>query len=74
MIRAIEYWQSQYPKALALDVEQIVKDAYADIAIAKISHVHALEHEATFSENQLKEMILNPSLSMAKTPLEDLRT
>lgn len=61
----IEYWQSQYPKALAHEVDQIVKDAYADVAIAKISHVHALEHEATFSENQLREMLQNPSLSMA---------
>ena len=38
MIRGqIEYWQSQYPQALSKQVQDIVKEAYADVAIAKVS-------------------------------------
>jgi hypothetical protein len=35
----IEYWQAQYPKAMALTVEDVVKGAYADVAVAKVSHI-----------------------------------
>jgi len=43
VIRAqVEYWQSQYPKAVAAQVEKIVRDAYEEVAAAKVSHMHAL--------------------------------
>jgi hypothetical protein len=59
----IEYWQSQYPKPLARDVEGVVKDAYADTAVAKISHIHALAGHV-LPENRVEEMLANPALSV----------
>ncbi len=58
----IEYWQSQYPRAVAPDVETIVKDAYADVAIAKVSHIHALTGPV-FSEDSRDTMLENPALT-----------
>jgi hypothetical protein len=58
----IEYWQAQYPKAVALKVEEIVKAAYEDVAIAKVSHLHNLV-PVVLSENQRDEMLHNPALT-----------
>ena len=58
----IEYWQEQYPKAVANDMEKLVKDAYEEVAIAKVSHLHALTG-TVFSEEQRDEMLLNPALT-----------
>jgi hypothetical protein len=58
----IEYWQSQYPSVLATEVKDIVKDAYADVAIAKVSHMHALSGPV-ISEGQLATMLMNPALT-----------
>jgi len=58
----IEYWQSQYPVAVAKDVEKLVMDAYEEVAIAKVSHMHALTG-AVLSEEQRDKMLLNPALT-----------
>jgi hypothetical protein len=58
----IEYWQSQYPRALAQQVENIVKEAYVDVAIAKVSHMHALSGPV-ISDEQLATMLENPALT-----------
>lgn len=58
----IEYWQEQYPPAVALDVEKLVKDSYEEVAIAKVSHMHALTG-MVFSEERRDEMLLNPALT-----------
>lgn len=57
----IQYWQGHYPPAVANDVEKIVKDTYEEIAIAKVSHIHALG--SLFSEEKRSEMLQNPSLT-----------
>jgi len=58
----IDFWQSQYPKAVAKDIEKIVKDAYEEVAVAKVSHMHALTGDV-FSEEQRDTMLLNPALT-----------
>lgn len=58
----IEYWQNQYPVAVAKDVEKLVMDAYGEVAVAKVSHMHALTG-TVFSEEQRNEMLLNPALT-----------
>lgn len=58
----IEYWQLQYPPAVAKTVEDIVLEVYADVAVAKVSHLYALTG-AVLSEEQRNEMLLNPALS-----------
>lgn len=58
----IAYWQAQYPKAVALKVEEIVKAAYEDVAIAKVSHLHNLV-PVVLSDNQRDEMLHNPALT-----------
>jgi hypothetical protein len=58
----IEFWQAQYPKAVAPQVEKIVKDAYEEVAIAKVSHLHAL-CGSVLSEEQRDQMLLNPALT-----------
>jgi hypothetical protein len=58
----IEHWQGQYPPAVARDMEKLVKDAYEEVTIAKVSHLHALTG-VVFSEEQRDEMLLNPALS-----------
>jgi hypothetical protein len=58
----IKYWQSQYPAAHAQQVEAIVKAAYEDVAIAKVSHMHSLTG-SVFSEEKLEQMLLNPALT-----------
>jgi hypothetical protein len=58
----VEYWQSQYPKAVSLQVEKIVKDAYEEVAVAKVSHMHSLTGPV-ISEEQRDLMLLNPALS-----------
>jgi hypothetical protein len=60
----IEHWQKQYPAAAAKEVEQLVKEAYEEVAIAKVSHLHALTG-SVFSEEKRDEMLSNPALSMA---------
>ncbi len=63
VVRAqIEHWQNQYSPAVKNDVEKLVKDAYEDVAVAKVSHLHALTG-AVFSEEQRETMLLNPALS-----------
>ncbi len=58
----IEHWQNQYSPAVKNDVEKLVKDAYEDVAMAKVSHLHALTG-VIFSEEQRDTMLLNPALS-----------
>jgi len=58
----IEYWQSQYPAAVKQDILKIVKQAYEEVAIAKVSHLHALTG-SVLSEDQRNEMLLNPALT-----------
>ncbi len=58
----IEHWQKQYSPAVKNDVEKLVKDAYEDVAMAKVSHLHALTG-VVFSEEQRDTMLLNPALS-----------
>ncbi|MGC1165071.1 MAG: hypothetical protein WA862_03090 [Solirubrobacterales bacterium] len=58
----IEHWQNQYSPAVKNDVEKLVKDAYEDVAVAKVSHLHALTG-VVFSEEQRDTMLLNPALS-----------
>jgi hypothetical protein len=60
----IEHWQKQYPAAAAREVEQLVREAYEEVAIAKVSHLHALTG-SVFSEEKRDEMLSNPALSMA---------
>ena len=57
----IEHWQSQYPVTVANDIEKIVKDAYEEVAIAKVSHIHALG--TLFAEEKREEMLQNPALT-----------
>jgi hypothetical protein len=58
----VEHWQAQYSPAVAHEVEKLVKDAYEEVAVAKVSHLHALTG-SVFSEEKRDEMLLNPSLS-----------
>jgi hypothetical protein len=58
----IDYWQAQYPKAVWPSVKDVVKDAYADVAVAKVSHIHALTGPV-LSEEQKDTMLVNPSLT-----------
>lgn len=58
----IEYWQQQYSPAFAQDVEKLVKDAYEEVAVAKVSHMYALTG-VVFSEEKRDEMLKNPSLT-----------
>ena len=58
----VEYWQSQYPRALAKQAEDIVKEAYADVAIAKVSHMHAL-NGPVIGDESLRVMLENPALT-----------
>jgi hypothetical protein len=58
----IEYWQNQYPPAVKHDVEKIVKEAYEEVAIAKVSHLHALTG-SVLSDDQRDQMLLNPALT-----------
>jgi hypothetical protein len=60
----IEHWQKQYPAAVGKEVEQLVEEAYEEVAIAKVSHLHALTG-SVFSEEKREEMLSNPALSMA---------
>lgn len=58
----IEYWQKQYPPAVAKQIEDIVMEAYATVAIAKVSHIHALSGSVV-SEEKREQMLENPSLT-----------
>jgi hypothetical protein len=58
----IEHWRSQYPAAVANQVEKLVKDAYEEVAVAKVSHLHTLTG-TVFSEEQRNEMLENPALT-----------
>lgn len=62
ILSQIEHWQGQYSPAVKPDVEKLVKDAYEEVAVAKVSHLHALTG-AVFSEEQRNDMLLNPALS-----------
>jgi len=64
ILSQISYWQSQYDKVNAKQIEEIVRDSYADVAMAKVSHVHALEG-SIFSEGVKREMLSNESLTMS---------
>jgi hypothetical protein len=59
----VKYWQAQYPPAVGPQVEKIVLDAYAEVAVAKVAHMHALQASAVLSEDQRDEMLLNPALT-----------
>lgn len=58
----IQYWQEQYPVAVSKDIEKLVMDAYEDVAVAKVSHMHALTG-TVLSEERRDEMLLNPALT-----------
>lgn len=58
----IEYWQSQYPPAVAPQIAEIVKQAYEEVAVAKVSHLHAITG-AVLSEDQREQMLSNPALT-----------
>ena len=62
ILSQIEHWQAQYSPAVGHDVQKLVKDAYEEVAVAKVSHLHALTG-TVFSEEKRDEMLLNPSLS-----------
>ncbi|GAB4078709.1 ATP-binding protein [Nostocoides australiense] len=57
----VEFHQNHYPPAVAKDIEKIVRDVYEEIAIAKVSHIHALG--TLFAEEKREEMLQNPSLT-----------
>jgi hypothetical protein len=63
LVEQIKFWQSQYAPTLAVAVEKKVKDAYADVAVAKVSHIHALAATSLFSEEQRDEMLKNHVLT-----------
>lgn len=58
----VEYWQTQYPRAVANQVEQIVREVYEEVAVATVAHMHALTG-TVLSEEQRDEMLLNPALT-----------
>lgn len=58
----IEHWQKQYTPAVAKQVEKLVMDAYEEVAVAKVSHLHALTG-TVFSEEVRDAMLENPSLT-----------
>lgn len=58
----IEHWQAQYPPAVANEIEKLVKDAYEEVAVAKVSHLHALTG-TVFSEEVRETMLMNPALT-----------
>ena len=60
----IEYWQAQYPATVAPQIAEIVKQAYEEVAVAKVSHLHALTG-TVLSEDQRDQMLLNPALTTA---------
>lgn len=62
IVSQIEYWQSKYPRAVSPQVKDIVMDAYADVAVAKAAHLHALTG-TVLSDNQRDSMLANPALS-----------
>lgn len=59
----IRYWQEQYAPGVKFDVEKIVKDAYEDVAVAKVAHMHSLARDKVFSEEQRENMLVNPALT-----------
>jgi hypothetical protein len=58
----VEFWQSNYPRAVAKQIEDIVMDAYSDVAVAKVAHLHALAG-TVLSDEQRDVMLENPALS-----------
>jgi hypothetical protein len=58
----VEHWQAQYSAAVGHEVEKLVKDAYEEVAVAKVSHMHVLTG-TVFSEEQRDQMLMNPALS-----------
>jgi hypothetical protein len=62
ILSQIEYWQKIYPPAVAPQVASIVREAHEEIAIAKVSHMHALTG-TVLSEDQRDSMLLNPALT-----------
>jgi len=62
ILSQVEHWQGQYSPAVAHDVEKLVKDAYEEVSVAKVAHLHALTG-TVFSEEKRDEMLLNPALS-----------
>lgn len=58
----IRYWQSQYAPVHSEQIRDIVKAAYEDVAIAKVSHMQSLAVDV-FSEEKLVEMLQNPALT-----------
>jgi len=58
----VEYWQGQYPKSVAMQVGDIVREAYAEVAVAKAAHLHAL-NGTVLSDDRVREMLLNPALT-----------
>lgn len=62
ILSQIEYWQKQYPPAVANEVKRKVMEAYEEVAVAKVSHMHALTGPV-ISEEQRNDMLLNPALT-----------
>lgn len=62
IVGQIEYWQSQYPPAVAPKIADIVRQAYEEVAVAKVSHLHYLTG-TVLSEEQRDQMLLNPALT-----------
>jgi len=62
LLEQLNYWKSQYPPTMAGEVERRVKNCYADVAVAKVAHIHALTG-ALFSEEQRDAMLENHSLT-----------
>lgn len=60
----VEYWQSQYPRAVAEQVEQIILDVYGDVSVAKVSHVLALTG-SVIPEDSAEKMLENPALTVS---------
>lgn len=59
----VDYWKEQYPAGMATDVERIVKDAYEDVAVAEVTHMHSLQKAKVFTEDQRAAMLQNPALT-----------
>ncbi|OHU44672.1 hypothetical protein [Mycobacteroides chelonae] len=62
ILAQVKYWQEQYPPAVGKNVEKLVMEAYEEVAIAKVSHLHALTG-TVFAEETRDAMLLNPALT-----------
>ena len=64
MIRSqIEYWQAQYPPAVAQQVEKIVKDAYEEVAVAQGVPPARADRHGLFRGRCATPCSINPALT-----------